>query len=60
MALVPHGGDGAAVDQITKQSMSVRRHRNQVALFLLGRLENLIGRVAACEMDADLQAVGSK
>ncbi len=36
--------------------MSVRRHRNQVAVLLLGYLENLVRRVAAREVDANLEA----
>jgi hypothetical protein len=46
VALVPNGGDGAPVNQVTEQPMAVGRHRNQVTLFLHGGFQNLVWWIA--------------
>ena len=52
LALVPHGGDRAAVEQIAEEAVAVRGHGDQVALLLLGGLEDLGRRVAERQVDA--------
>src|SRR6185503_5373183 len=55
LALVPDGGDRAAVQQILKETMAVRGHRNQIALFLLSGPENFGGWITQRQVDPDLQ-----
>ncbi len=53
-------GNGAAVDQISQQSMPVRRHGDEIAVVVLGGLEDFIRRVAACQADVDPQSVAAQ
>ena len=55
-----HLGDRAAVKQILQKTMAMRRHRDQIAVVVLGRLEDFIRRVAACQADVYLQSLGAQ
>jgi hypothetical protein len=46
-----HVLDGAAVKQVAQQAMPMRGHRNQIALFGLGRLEDLLRGIAQRQVD---------
>ena len=52
LALVPDGSDRAAVEQIAEEAVAVRGHRDQVALLLLGGLENLVGGLPSARWTA--------
>jgi hypothetical protein len=54
-ALVPHGRDRAAVDQVAEEAMAVRGHGDQVAALALRRLQDLLGRVAQRQVHAHAQ-----
>src|SRR5437899_690513 len=45
--------NGAAENQIADQAMAVRRHRDQIALFTLGRLEDFGRRITEREVGGD-------
>ena len=53
-------GGNAAADQIVEETMAVRRHGDQIALFALGRREYLDGRIARGENGVDLKTVGTQ
>ena len=60
MALVPHGGNCAAVDEITEEAVAVGRHRNQIAVYPLGSLQNFIWRIAQRQVNLNAEAFLSK
>lgn len=46
VAFVPNSGNSTSMNQIAEQAMTVRRHRDQVTLFVFGSLQNLVGWIA--------------
>jgi len=46
VAFVPNGGNSTSMNQIAEQAMTVRRHRDQVTMFVFGSLQNLVGWIA--------------
>ena len=57
---MPHGGNRAAVNQVTEQTVAVGGHRDQVTVLLFRGFQNLGWWIAKRQVDARSQAFLSK